>query len=322
MEDIVNTAKALVVEGKGILAADESFPTIEKRFKSIGIESTHENRTAYRKLLFETPGIEEFISGIILFEETLKDNLLVNPNIIKGIKVDEGLKDMPGFPGDKVTEGLDSLATRLVEYKNLGAKFAKWRAAFSVTIVNPSIQCVEENSKRLAEYASICQANGIVPIVEPEILMDGAHTIDKCYEITRSVLKLVFMNLRNKNINFSSMLLKPNMILPGTDSPKASPQEVAQKTLEILNEVVPKEVPGIVFLSGGQEEEEATANLQEINRLNTEKKIVPFALSFSYGRALQNSALTIWSGKSENIKLAQDTFYSRAKMNSLATYGK
>lgn len=327
MEDLENVAKALVAMPKGILAADESFPTIEKRFLGIGISSTQELRREYRELLFTTPGIEEFISGVIMFDETIKDKtsdgvhfpeVLTKKGIITGIKVDEGLEDMAGYKGDKLTKGLNGLENRLSDYKNLGAKFAKWRAAFSISEINPSIQCVEENANRLAEYASICQSNGIVPIVEPEVLMDGNHTIDKSYEVTRSVLRIVFLKLKEKNINFRGMLLKPNMILPGFDATPSNPQEIASKTLEVLKEIVPDNVPGIIFLSGGQTEEEATDNLKEMNKINN----APWQLSFSYGRALQNSALKAWSGKKENIEMAQKEFLNRAKMNSQARYGK
>lgn len=328
MEDIENIAKTLVTPGKGILAADESFPTIEKRFTAIGITSVQENRRAYRELLFRTAGIEEFISGVIMFDETIKDKtndgtnfpqVLIKKGIMTGIKVDQGLEDMSGHPGDKLTDGLAGLSERLNIYKNLGAKFAKWRAAFLISEVNPSIQCVEENANRLAEYALICQQNGIVPIVEPEILMDGNHSIDKCYEVTRSILKIVFIKLKAKNINFKGMLLKPNMIIAGKDASKSNPNEVAQKTLEVLKEVVPADVPGIVFLSGGQTEDEASDNLREINKLANGKG---WQLSFSFGRALQESALKVWAGRQENTKLAQDAFYNRAKINGLARYGK
>lgn len=327
MEDLENLAKLLVAPGKGILAADESFPTIEKRFLSISISSTEDSRHEYRQLLVTTPGIENFISGIIMFDETIKDKLddgtafpafLTQKGIIPGIKVDEGLEDMPGYPGDKLTKGLETLPDRLVEYKNLGARFTKWRAAFSISEVNPSIQCVEENASRLAEYASIAQNAGFVPIVEPEILMDGNHTIDKCYEVTRSVLRIVFMKLKEKNINFKAMLLKPNMVLPGKEATPATASEIAQKTIEVLREVVPQEVPGIVFLSGGQTPEEATENLKEMNKLGQ----APWQLSFSFGRALQDYALKAWAGNKLNIKAAQDAFSERAKLNSEARYGR
>ncbi len=312
-------AKDLVAPGKGILAADESFPTIEKRFKAINIESTHETRKTYRQLLFSTPGIEEYISGIIQFDETLRDQILINPNVISGIKVDEGLEDLSDFPGDKITKGIENLAAKLDEYKKLGAKFTKWRAAFTISEVNPSIQCVTQNADLLAQFAQISQEKGFVPIVEPEVLMDGAHSMDKCYETTRAILKIVFQKLKEKNIAFPGMLLKPNMILPGKDNPnKPDNDEIAHKTLEVLKETIPTEVAGIVFLSGGQTEEEATDNLRELSKINN----APWPLSFSYGRALQNSALKIWAGKSENLKAAQETFLLRAKMNSQARYGK
>lgn len=316
---LTKIAHDLVAPGKGILAADESLPTIEKRFKAINLSSTHETRKAYREMLFSTPGIEEFISGIIQFDETLKDKILKNPNIISGIKVDEGLEDFANFPGDKVTKGIEGLSDRLKTYKDLGAKFTKWRAAFVISEVNPSIQAVEENARLLSEFALISQQEDFVPIVEPEVLMDGAHSIDKCYEVTRSILKVIFLKLKEKNISFSAMLLKPNMILPGKDNPdKSSPEEVAEKTIEVLKEVVPSEVPGIVFLSGGQTEGQATDNLRQMNKIGG----TPWQLSFSYGRALQNSALQEWSGKPENLKNAQDAFYDRARINSLARYGK
>lgn len=316
--NLVEIAQKLVAPGKGILAADESLPTIEKRFKSINLPSTPENRTAYRQLLFTTPNIEEFISGIIMFEETLKQKILTNPDIIPGIKVDQGTKDFAGHPGDKITQGIETLPQRLSEYKSLGAMFTKWRAVFTIGINTPSIQCVEENAVILAEFAHLSQSLGLVPIVEPEVLMDGAHDIDKCYETTRAILKVVFLKLKEKNINLGELLLKPNMILPGKDSgQQVTSQVIAQKTLEVLKDVVPGEVPGIVFLSGGQTEDEATNNLREINKLGG-----PWARSFSYGRALQNSALIAWAGKNENIKIAQEAFYNRAKINSLARYGK
>jgi fructose-bisphosphate aldolase, class I len=327
LESIEGTAKALVEVAKGILAADESFPTIEKRFLSIGISSTLELRREYRELLFTALDIEKYISGVIMFDETIKDKIndgtsfpeiLIKKGIAAGIKVDEGMDEMAGYPGDKLTKGLDGLEARLIEYKNLGASFAKWRAAFSISEVNPSIQCVEENAIRLAEYASICQKVGIVPIVEPEILMDGNHGIDRCYEVTRSVLRIVFLKLKDRNINFKGMLLKPNMVLPGNESgDKSDPETIAQKTIEVLKEVVPPEVPGIVFLSGGQTPDEATNNLREIAKIGG-----PWQLSFSFGRALQEPALKAWSGNRDNKLKAQQEFITRAKMNSDARYGK
>lgn len=327
MDDLSQIAKTLVAPGKGILAADESFPTIEKRFLTISLSSTQENRRAYREMLFTTPKIEEFLSGVIMFDETIKDKtsegipfpeVLTKKGILPGIKVDEGMEDMAGYPGDKITKGINGLDQRLTEYKALGAKFTKWRAAFSISEVNPSIQCVEENASRLAEFASISQENGFVPIVEPEILMDGNHTIDKCYEVTRSVLRIIFLKLKEKHISFTAMLLKPNMILPGKDATPSTPSEIAQKTIEVFKEVVPENVPGIVFLSGGQSEDEATENLREINKIDN----VPWELSFSFGRALQTTSLTTWAGKNENVKAAQEAFYNRAKMVSEARYGR
>lgn len=313
------TAKALVAPGKGILAADESLPSIEKKFKTIGIESTHETRKAYRELFFTTPGIEEYISGIIQFDETFRDGLLKNPNIMSGIKVDGGTDDYKGNPNEKITKGIEGLPERLQEYKSLGAKFAKWRAIFKITPETPSIQNLEENAVLLGQYAKACQEAGIVPIVEPELLMDGGHNIHRCGDVTRGVLKVVFLKLTQAGVDLSGILLKPNMILPGSDYPsKASPTEVAQKTLEVLKEVVPAEVPGIVFLSGGQTEDEATDNLREMNKIGG----FPWQLSFSYGRALQNSALKIWAGKPENVVAAQEEFLKRAKMNSEARYGR
>lgn len=332
MDGLEDLAKALVAPGKGILAADESFPTIEKRFLSIGISSTQELRREYRELLFTTPEIEKFISGIIMFDETIKDKssdgtpfpeILIKRGIIPGIKVDEGMEDMVGFPGDKLTDGLNGLADRLIEYKNLGAKFAKWRAAFTVSEVNPSIQCVEENASRLAEYANICQTNGIVPIVEPEVLMDGNHSIDKCYETTRSVLRIVFLKLKERNLNFKEMLLKPNMVVPGTGSgDKSTPEIIAQKTIEVLKEVVPIEVPGIVFLSGGQTPESATNNLRAISLSAEAEGAGGWQLSFSFGRALQDPALKAWAGDSKNTETAKQEFLNRARINSEARYGK
>ncbi len=312
-------AKKLVAPGKGILAADESLPTIEKRFNAINLESTHKTRTAYRQMLFGTPGIEEYISGIIQFDETLKDGVLKNQNVISGIKVDTGTEDYNGNPNEKITKGIEGLEARLVEYKSLGAKFAKWRAIFKITPETPSIQNLDENAGLLAKYAKACQEAGIVPIVEPELLMEGGHNIHRCGDVTRGVLKVVFLRLSQAGVELSGMLLKPNMILPGETYPsKASPDEVAAKTLEVMREVVPEQVGGIVFLSGGQTEDEATNNLREMNKIGGN----PWPLSFSYGRALQASAIKVWAGKPENVAAAQEEFLKRAKMNSEATYGR
>lgn len=319
MDELQVLARKLVAPGKGILAADESFPTIEKRFKTIGLKSTHDTRHAYRKMLFSASDMEKYISGVIQFDETLRDQILKNPSLISGIKVDQGTEIMTGSQGEKTTKGIDGLADRLKEYKSLGAKFTKWRAVFSISAVTPTIECIEENADLLSEFAIVSQSGGFVPIVEPEILMDGDHSIDKCYETTRAVLKIVFEKLRQKSVDFSAMLLKQNMILPGKDSQdKVESIEIAQRTTSLLKEVVPSEIPGVVFLSGGQSEEEATKNLREINKIGG----VSFELSFSYGRALQNSALKVWNGEEANVAAAQEAFLKRAKMNSDARYGK
>ena len=316
---LVSTAETLVASGKGILAADESFPTIEKRFKSIGVESTEETRRAYRELLFTTPGIEEYISGIIMFDETLRQQILTNKVIIPGIKVDEGTEELPGCPGEKITKGIEGLAKRLKEYQALGSKFSKWRAVFNITPNTPSLEAIERNNTLLAEFAFISQNEGFVPIVEPEVLMDGDHNIDKCYETTRTVLEMLFIKLKEKSVDLSCLLLKLNMILPGKDNPdKAEPTLVARKTLEVLKDIVPFEVPGIVFLSGGQTPDEATDNLRTMNKIGG----VAWQLSFSFGRALQEPVLKAWAGREENKKAARDAFFDRAKINSEARYGK
>lgn len=328
MDSLEEIAKALVSPGKGILAADESLPTIERRFASINVSSTQDSRKSYRELLFTTAGIEEFISGIIMFDETLRltsfaqgkpsAKFVEEKGIIPGIKVDEGTVEMPGSPNEKITKGIEGLSQRLEEYKSIGAKFTKWRAVFTIGNEVPSIQCVEENAKLLAEFAKASQEAGLVPIVEPEVLMDGIHDILKTYETTRAVLKVVFIKLKEKDINLAGMLLKPNMILPGKESGQVvTSEEIAHKTLEVLKDVVPAEVPGIVFLSGGQSEDEAASNLREINKIGG-----PWQLSFSFGRALQNSALKIWLGMPDNKDAAQQALYNHAKINSNARYGK
>lgn len=319
--DLPQIAKALVASGKGILASDESFPTIEKRFKTINLESTEDSRKAYRDMLFATAGIEDYLSGIILFDETLRQKLLTNSQVIAGIKVDQGLQDYKLHPPQKITKGIEGLSERLKEYKNLGALFTKWRAVFTIATELPTIQFVEESAKLLAEFAKISQTEELVPIVEPEVLMDGTHDIDKCYEATRAVLKVVFIKLIDK-VNLRGMLLKSNMVLPGKESgQKVTPEDIAQKTLEVLEATVPPEVPGIVFLSGGQTPDEATVNLNAINKSAKNGKY-PWQLSFSFGRALQDEALKAWNGKAENIKLAQDLFLERLKMVSAARKGE
>ena len=323
-------ANAMVEKGRGILAADESTPTCTKRFDSIGVDSTEANRNAYRNMLFTTPGMEEFISGVILFDETLRQSTLkdgtpfpeylTNLNVIPGIKVDKGAHSLPGTEGEKVTEGLDGLDARLKEYYELGARFAKWRAVITINESEPSSTCVAANAHALARYAALCQENGIVPIVEPEILMDGSHTIEDSFIVTEEVLHSVFYELYGQNVLLEGMILKPNMVLSGYKcSEQASVDEVAEMTVTVLKRCVPSAVPGIAFLSGGQSNEDATAHLNSMNRILGNSS--PWNLTYSYGRALQASALDTWSGKEENVPAAQDAFYKQAKLNSLATKG-
>jgi len=327
--EMENTAKALVAEGKGILAIDESHPTIEKRFKSISIESTPETRRAYREMLLTTPGLGEFISGAILFDETLRQSasegtpftqVMAKQGIIPGIKVDTGAKDLAGWPGEKITEGLDGLRKRLAEYRKLGARFAKWRAVITVGPGIPSRACIDANAHALARYAALCQEAGIVPIVEPEVLMDGDHTLDRSYEVTQNTQHSVFNALYDQGVVLEQMILKPNMVVTGQDRPKQTGiTEVADATVRCLLRNVPAAVPGIAFLSGGQSDELASAHL---NAMNAQYKNLPWRLSFSYGRALQHPALKIWKGKAANVAAAQKALYHRAKCNSAATLGR
>jgi fructose-bisphosphate aldolase, class I len=322
------TARALVADGKGILAADESAPTIKKRFDSIKIESTEDNRRDYREMLFRTPDAGKYISGVILFDETIRQKaadgaplvkVIEQAGIIPGIKVDNGAKPLAGHPDEKVTEGLDGLRERLAEYAKLGARFAKWRAVYQITDTLPSRACVAVNAHALARYAALCQEAGIVPIVEPEVLMDGSHTIDRCDEVTEEVLNAVYDELALQGANLEGSLLKPNMVLSGKDCPEqAGIEEVARRTVRCLRRTVPPAVPGIVFLSGGQSDEVATRHLNAMNKL-AEKG--PWKLSFSYGRALQAAPLKAWSGKAGNIKAGQAAFFERAKANGLAAQG-
>jgi fructose-bisphosphate aldolase class I len=328
-DELATTIARLVAPGKGILAADESLPTITKRFAALKIESTDNNRRAYRSLLFTTHGVEEYIAGVILFEETLGQNAddgtplvdaLVRRGILPGIKVDKGTVALPGAPGDLVTQGLDGLADRLKAYKDKGARFAKWREVYGITDRNPTPLGIETNAEVLARYAAICQEHGIVPIVEPEVLIDGDHTLERCHEVSEAVLHAVFSALHRHRVTLECMVLKPNMVLPGKDRPpKASPEAVARATLEVLRRTVPAAVPTINFLSGGQGSVEATANL---NAMNVIAPNAPWVLSFSYARALQDDAMRRWTGRAENVHAAQDAFYHRAKMNSLARHGK
>jgi fructose-bisphosphate aldolase, class I len=323
-----STASELVAENKGILAADESTPTIGKRFGSISLESTEENRRAYRDMLLTTPGLEGFISGVILFDETIRQSagdgtpfpqLLENKGIIPGIKVDAGAKDLALFPGEKVTEGLDGLRERLAGYVDLGARFTKWRAVITIGDTIPTPFCIDANAHALARYAALAQEAGLVPIVEPEVLMDGDHSIARCYEETERTLKSVFNQLREHRVELDGMLLKTNMVLSGTeDQTQASVDEVASETLRCLQATVPNEVPGIVFLSGGQSDELATAHL---NAMNARGK-APWVLSFSYGRALQAPALNAWKGSEANVAAGQDALYHRAKLNAAACAGR
>ena len=322
------TAKALVFPGKGILAADESQPTIEKRFKSIGVPCTDENRRSYREMLFTTPGIGEFISGVLLFDETLRQksadgtlfvDVLKRQNIIPGIKVDKGTKSLAGFPGEKITEGLDGLRERLAEYARLGARFTKWRAVLAIGPEIPSRTGLEGNAQSLAQFAALSQEAGLVPIVEPEVLMDGDHSIDTHFEVTEKTLKTVFQSLFEHRVRLEAMLLKPNMVLSGKDCPQqADVTEVAEMTLNCMLRTVPAAVPGIVFLSGGQSDTQATEHLRALNRIDRG----PWQLSFSFGRALQSPALKSWKGVPANAGAAQQALYYRARCNSAARLGK
>jgi fructose-bisphosphate aldolase class I len=325
--ELSSTARALVAHGKGILAADESTRTIQRRFESVQVPSTEENRRAYRELLFTTKGVDEFISGVIMFDETIRQRsgdgtpfpeVLRDQGIIPGIKVDKGTVDLAGFPGEKVTEGLDGLRGRLAEYRELGARFTKWRAVITIGADIPTRTCIDANAEALARFAALSQEAGLVPIVEPEVLMDGDHTIERCYQVTASTLVAVFAALREHRIRLDGMLLKPNMVLPGKDSPsQADVQQVAEATVSCLRECVPAAVPGIVFLSGGQSDEAATAHLNAMNRLGQQ----PWQLSFSYGRALQAAALKAWRGERANVPAAQAAFYRRARLNGAARFG-
>ena len=325
--DLHATAMALVAPSRGILAADESFPTIEKRFKSISIESTDENRRAYRDMLFTTPGLEEFISGVILFDETMRQSssdgtgfpqLLASKGIIPGIKVDMGAKDLALFPGEKVTEGLDGLRGRCEEYVGLGARFTKWRAVITIGEGIPTDFCIQANAHALARFAALSQESGMVPIVEPEILMDGDHDIERCYDATARTLAALFGQLDAHRVDIEGTLLKTNMVLSGKDAAdRAGVEEVARQTVKVLGETVPDDLPGIVFLSGGQSDEEATAHLNAMNQVGHG----PWELSFSYGRALQAPALNAWAGEVANVEQAQQALHHRSRLNGAARSG-
>ena len=325
--DLESTARALVASGKGILAADESSSTIAKRLSSIDVESTEDNRRAYRNMLFTTEGLQEFISGVILFDETIRQasddgvafpKLLADKGMVPGIKVDKGAKALALFPGEKVTEGLDGLRERLEEYASMGARFTKWRAVIAIGEGLPTDYCIAANVHALARFAALSQEGGLVPIVEPEVLMDGGHSIERCYEVTARVLGSLFDELAAARVELPETLLKTNMVLSGTEaSPRAGVTEVADATVRCMKEVVPSEVPGIVFLSGGQGDEEATAHLDAMNRIGPH----PWELSFSYGRALQAPALKAWRGQSDNVAAGQRALYVRAKLNGAARSG-
>jgi len=329
IQELINTAKWLVANHKGILAMDESFPTCNKRFAKLGIPQTEEYRRAYRELIVTTPGLGEFISGAILFDETIRQKtkdgtpmlkVLTDAGIIPGIKVDLGAKDMAGHSGEKISEGLDGLRDRLIEYYKMGARFAKWRAVLVIGREIPSYACIEANAQALARYAALCQEVGLVPIVEPEVLMDGSHTMERCFEVTEEVLHAVFDQLYTQGVLLEGMILKPNMVLPGLACLKQDSDEaIADATVKCLLRAVPAAVPGITFLSGGQTAELASARL---NAMNVRfKSQLPWELSFSYGRALQQPALEIWRGKEAKVLKAQQALYHRAKCNFAARKG-
>jgi fructose-bisphosphate aldolase class I len=327
-QELETVAQAMVAKGRGILAADESLGTIKRRFDSIKLESNENNRRAYREMLFTTKGIEEAISGVIMFDETIRTSasdgtpfpqVLSKKGIIPGIKVDKGTIDMPEFPGEVVTEGLDGLRGRIKEYRELGAKFAKWRAVISIGNGIPTATCINANAQSLARYAALCQEGGLVPIVEPEVLLDGSHTIERCEEVTEETLRVVFASLAGHRVHLEGMILKPSMVVSGKDCPRqAGTEEVAERTIRCLKRSVPAAVPGIAFLSGGQSAERATEHLNAMNCMGPH----PWEVSFSYARALQDPPLKIWKGEAGNVSAAQKAFYHRVKCNGAARYGK
>ena len=327
LAELNRVANAMVAPGRGVLAADESAATVKKRFEVIGVECTEENRRDYRELLFRSKGMAN-ISGVILFDETIRQNAKDGTPLVKiieqagalpGIKVDKGVKPLPFSPGEVVTEGLDGLRERLIEYRGLGAKFCKWRAVIEIGPGIPSYNCIHANTHALARYAALCQDENLVPIVEPEVLMDGDHDIDRCAEVTELALKALYQELYYARVKLECTVLKPNMVVPGKKSAKqASVDEVAEKTLRVLKECVPAAVPGIAFLSGGQSDLDATARLNAVNKMGP----LPWKVSFSYSRALQAAPQKAWSGKPDNVSAAQAAFTHRAAMNGLASKGK
>jgi fructose-bisphosphate aldolase class I len=327
-QELETVARAMVANGKGILAADESMGTIKRRFDSIKIESSENNRRAYRELLFTTKGLEEAISGVILFDETIRTaasdgtpfpKLLAKKGILPGIKVDKGPVEIPEFPGETVTEGLDGLRGRVKEYRELGAKFAKWRAVITIGEGIPTYTCLEANAHALGRYAALCQEGGLVPIVEPEVLLDGNHTIERCEEVTERTLRITFAELMRQRVYLEGMVLKPSMVVSGKENPRqAGVDEVAERTIRVLKRTVPAAVPGIAFLSGGQSAVSATEHLNAMNKLGP----LAWQITFSYARALQDPALKAWKGDAANVEAAQKIFYHRAKMNSAARAGR
>ncbi|MBI4189449.1 MAG: fructose-bisphosphate aldolase class I [Betaproteobacteria bacterium] len=327
--ELATTAAAMVAPGKGILAIDESGGTIKKRFDSIGVESTVENRRAYRDLLITANGLSQFISGMILYDETIRQaardgtpfaQVLKKNGILAGIKVDTGAKSLAGAPGEQVTEGLDGLRERLAEYKKMGAMFAKWRAVITIGKDIPSDYCITANAHALARYAALCQEAGMVPIVEPEVLMDGNHTLERCFDVTEITLQTLFHELHRQRVRIEHSILKASMVISGKDCPQqASVQQVAEATIRCLRRTVPAALPGIVFLSGGQSDEHATAHL---NAMNAAGAALPWPLSFSYGRALQAPALKAWKGQAANVAAAQQALFHRSKCNSAACFGR
>ncbi len=322
------TAAAMVARGKGVLAADESSGTCEKRFKSVSVECTEENRRAYRGLLFTTPGVEQYVSGVILFDETIRQKTnegvafpayLAGKGIIPGIKVDKGAMDLALCPGEKVTEGLDGLRPRLAEYFKLGARFAKWRAVITIGEGIPSHACLYANAHALARYAALCQEASIVPIIEPEVLLDGDHSVERCEEVTEATLRATYAAIAAHQVSVEHLILKASMVVSGKANARQAPvDEVAERTVRVLKRTVPAAQPGVVFLSGGQSDLDATAHLNAMNSM----KGLPWPLTFSYSRALQNPALKAWSGKAANVAAAQKAFHHRAHMNGLASQGK